>query len=111
MNKIKEYGTEEINEDVDYLKHKLILMTEDFEQAAAEVKEKGDKEFSDFHARRLVEMAGNIIMGYLLLINSNTNDDYKRYAEIFIKKVFAENKQSLEYILHSNMKDINLFKQ
>ena len=111
LNKIKEYQAEEINDEVDYLKHKLILMTEEFEQAAAEVKEKGDKDFSGFHARRLVEMAGNIIMGYLLLINSNTNDDYKKYAEIFIKKVFAENKQSLEYIMHSNMKDISLFKQ
>jgi alkylation response protein AidB-like acyl-CoA dehydrogenase len=111
LNKIKEYEAEKINDDVDYLKHKLIKMTEEFEHAAAEVKEKGDKEFSDFHARRLVEMAGNIIMSYLLLINSNTNDDYKKYAEIFIKKVFAENKQSFEYIVHSNIKDINLFKQ
>ncbi len=111
LNKIKEYAEEEINDEVDYLKHKLIKMTEEFEEAAGDVKEKGDKEFSDFHARRLVEMAGNIIMGYLLLINSNSNDDYKKYAEIFIKKTVAENKQSLEYIMHSNMKDLNLFKQ
>jgi 3-(methylthio)propanoyl-CoA dehydrogenase len=27
----------------------------------------GDNEYLDFHSRRLVEMAGNIIMGYLLL--------------------------------------------
>ena len=73
--------------------------------------EKGDREFADFHARRLVEMAGNIIMGYLLLIDSNRNDDYKKYAEIFIKRTFAENKEKLEYILHSNLKDINLFRQ
>jgi len=111
LNRIKEYENQEIDDEVDYLKHKLVKMTEDFEEAVGEVKEKGDKEFSDFHARRLVEMAGNIIMGYLLLINSNTNDDYKKYAEIFIKKYFAEGKESLEYILHSNMKDINLFKQ
>ena len=111
LNKISEYAEEEINDEVDYLKQKLVKMTEDFEEAAGEVKEKGDKEFSDFHARRLVEMAGNVVMGYLLLINSNTNDDYKKYAEIFIKKYFAEGKQSLEYILHSNMKDLNLFRQ
>ena len=111
LNQIREYEKHEIDDEVDYLKHKLVKMTEDFEEAVGEVKEKGDKEFSDFHARRLVEMAGNIIMGYLLLINSNTNDDYKKYAEIFIKKFFAENKESLEYIVHSNMKDLNLFRQ
>lgn len=111
LNQISEYENQEINDEVNKLKSKLTKMTEDFEIAVGEVKEKGDKEFSDFHARRLVEMAGNIIMGYLLLINSNTNDDYKKYAEIFIKKVFALNKESLEYIIHSNMKDISLFKQ
>ncbi len=111
LNQIREYEKEEINDEVDYLKHKLVKMTDDFEQAVSEVKEKGDREFADFHARRLVEMAGNIIMGYLLLINSNSNDDYKKYAEIFIKRTFAENKEKLEYILHSNLKDINLFQQ
>ncbi len=111
LNQIKEYEKEEINDEVDYLKHKLVKMTDDFEQAVSEVKEKGDREFADFHARRLVEMAGNIIMGYLLLINSNSNDDYKKYAEIFIKRTYAENKEKLEYILHSNLKDINLFQQ
>ncbi len=111
LNKIREFEKQEINDEVDYLKRKLIKMTEDFEGATGSVKEKGDREFSDFHARRLVEMAGNIIMGYLLLINSNTNEDYKKYAEIFIKKYFAEGKESLEYILHSNMKDLNLFRQ
>jgi alkylation response protein AidB-like acyl-CoA dehydrogenase len=111
LNQIREYEKEEINDEVDYLKHKLEKMTDDFEQAVGEVKEKGNREFADFHARRLVEMAGNIIMGYLLLINSNRNDDYKKYAEIFIKRTFAENKEKLEYILHSNLKDINLFQQ
>ncbi len=111
LNQIREYEKQEINDDVDYLKHKLVVMTEDFETAVGEVKEKGEREFADFHARRLVEMAGNIIMGYLLLIDSNRNDDYKTYAEIFIKRTFAENKEKLEYILHSNLKDINLFKQ
>ena len=111
INQIREYEKEEINDEVDYLKYKLNKMTEDFEQAVGEVKEKGDKDFSEFHARRLVEMVGNILTGYMLLISSNRNDDYKKYAEIFIKKVFAENKEKLEYIIHSNMKDLNLFKQ
>ncbi|MEA2043039.1 MAG: acyl-CoA dehydrogenase family protein [Bacteroidota bacterium] len=111
LKQIKEYAKHEINEDVDYLSRKLIQMTLDFIEASGEVKEKGDKEFADFHARRLVEMAGNIIMGYLLLINADSNDDYKVYSEIFIKKYFAENKQSLEYISNSNMKDLNLFQK
>ncbi|MBN1251989.1 MAG: acyl-CoA dehydrogenase family protein [Bacteroidales bacterium] len=110
LNQIKEYEKQEINDDVDYLKRKLVIMTDDFENAVGMVKETGDKDYSEFHARGLVEMAGNIIIGYILLINSNFNDDYKRYAEIFIKKGKSENSQKMEYIKVTNIKDIHLFR-
>ena len=45
-------------------------MTEAFESITNRVTELNNNELLDFHSRRLVEMAGNIIMGYLLVINS-----------------------------------------
>ena len=70
-----------------------------------------DNEFLEFHARRLVEMVGNIIMGYLLISDSTRSSDYKYSAEIFIKLAYAENKERANYIQNSNLRDLGIFKQ
>ncbi|MDD2490221.1 MAG: Acyl-CoA dehydrogenase C-terminal domain-containing protein, partial [Bacilli bacterium] len=42
-------------------------------------------EFLDFNARRLVESAGHIIMGYLLLLGANDEPElFRRSAEVYI---------------------------
>jgi len=55
-------------------------------------------------------MAGNIIMGYLLLGDSMRNDEFKTSAEIFIKKGHSANKERADYIFNSELKDLGIFK-
>ena len=110
LNQIKVYESEHTSPDMDYLKRILISMTGEYEKAVAKVQDTNDTEFLDFHARRLVEMAGNIIMGYLLLDDSMRNDEFKTSAEIFIKKGHSANKERADYIFNSELKDLGIFK-
>ncbi|MCK5536980.1 MAG: acyl-CoA dehydrogenase, partial [Bacteroidales bacterium] len=102
---------EQINEpELDYLKRILVEMTEEYKNTVAKVTEINDNEYTDFHARRMVEMAGNIIMGYLLLNDTIRSDEYKNSAEVYIKLGNAQNKERASYIENSELKDLGLFK-
>jgi alkylation response protein AidB-like acyl-CoA dehydrogenase len=110
LNRIREFEQESVKPDLEYLRKILIAMTEEYEKVTAWVMEKNDNEFVDFHARRMVEMAGNIIMGYLLLHDSVRNDDFEKSAEIFIKQGKSENVQKADYITNSEIKDLGIFR-
>lgn len=99
LTKIKEYENAEISPDLEYLRQKLIAMTAQYENVVAKVTAFGSStEEYDFHARRMVEMAGYIIMGYLLVIDASRCDRFKRSAEIFIHLGCAENTKSATFI-------------
>jgi 3-(methylthio)propanoyl-CoA dehydrogenase len=106
----EEYETARIKFEHEYLKRKLVEMTDEYEQAFLSVSDLKDNESLDFHARRLVEMAGNIIIGYLLLLDAQRDDEYANTAEIFIKKAHAQNKEKSDYIANFELKDLGVFK-
>ena len=85
-------------------------MTDDYEEATQRVTSLNDNEYVDFHARRLVEMAGNIIMGYLLMLDTNRDSKYWKSLEVFLKIGRAENKANAETIRFSNINDLGKFK-
>ena len=55
----------------------------------------GGCSFKDFHARRLVETAGHIIIGYLLARQACKDEEYAASARIFSK--LAEGKVTEAY--------------
>lgn len=67
------------------MRDKLKAMTDKLEAATAAVAAVGSTEYTDFHARRLVEIAGYTIIGYLLLLDAQRCDKYLKSAEIFIQ--------------------------
>ena len=75
------------------------------------VMEMKDEELLDFHARRLVEMAGNIIMGYLLVLDAMRDEEYQNVAEVFIKRAEANNKEKVYYIDRTEHRDLGIIKQ
>lgn len=110
LNRIREFEEVKVTPELEYLKKYLVGMTNEYEKVSRWVIEQEDNEFLDFHARRLVEMAGNIIMGYLLLLDSVKNDEFENAAEIFIKRGKSENAQKADYITSSDMKDLGIFR-
>lgn len=110
LNRIREFEEVKVSPELEYLKKHLIAMTNEYEKVSKWVVDQEDNEFLDFHARRLVEMAGNIVMGYLLLHDSVRNDDFENAAEIFIKQGKSENAQKADYITTSETKDLGIFR-
>jgi 3-(methylthio)propanoyl-CoA dehydrogenase len=111
LTQIREYEMTEIKPELQTYRRILISMTEEYEEAANRVIAIGDSEYIDFHARRLVEMAGNIIMGYLLMLDTNRNAVYWKSLEVFLRNSRGENKERSERIRISNINDLGRFKQ
>ena len=110
LKHIKEvYDAVEIREELQKLRSKLQKMTDEYESCAKKVTETKNSEYLDFHARRLVEMAGNIIMGYLLVLDSQRDEHYSKSAEIFIKHAEADNYHKKHYIEAMEVDDLGLF--
>ncbi len=110
LNRIREFGEIKITPELEYLKKILVTMTLEFESVFKFVDEKDDDEYLDFHARRLVEMAGNIIMGYLLLRDTSVDEEYMNSAEMFIKTALSQNAGKADYIRKSEQKDLGIYK-
>ncbi|MFI5220870.1 MAG: acyl-CoA dehydrogenase family protein [Bacteroidia bacterium] len=109
LSKMKEYEKEIIKPETESYRRILVHMTEEYEEAEARVVVQ-PAEFIDFHARRLVEMAGNILMGYLVLFDVQRNHDYWKTLEVFLRYARAENAKNASYIGHSNLNDLGKFK-
>ena len=99
LERIKEYASMEMSPECAPLGQILEEMTNEFEKTVDFVTEKNNALFLDIHARRLVEMAGNIIMGYLLLLDSCRDDRFMRSATLFINRAKSENLAKSSYIL------------
>jgi 3-(methylthio)propanoyl-CoA dehydrogenase len=110
LTQIRNYEMTEIKPELQTYRRILISMTEEYEEAVNMITSVGDNEYIDFHARRLVEMAGNIIMGYLLMLDTNRNHEYWKSLEVFLKVSRAENKERAERIRFSNINDLGKFK-
>ena len=109
LNKIREYEDEVLEENETFLSI-LKEMTKDYENISTKISEKADTEILDFHSRRLVEMAGNIIMGYLLLLNSQRDEKFKKSAKLYINLVRSENIEKYHYINNFDSEDLELYK-
>ena len=91
---------------------KLKELTAKFAEMIARV-EAGDKEcrgFKDFHARRLVETAGHIIITYLLARQSGEREEYAASARIFAKLAEGKVAEAYTYVMNSTTEDVELFK-
>lgn len=90
LNKIMDYEAAEINADLLPLRERLVAMRAKYEAAVEKITSTKNNELIDFMARRLVEMAGNIIMGHLLLLDTTRNEKFATSARVYINMGEAE---------------------
>ncbi|MEI7596937.1 MAG: acyl-CoA dehydrogenase family protein [Bacteroidota bacterium] len=107
---IREYETRHVSPETEFIMKSLKDLAATYEVVASKVMETKDTEYIDFHARRLVEMAGYIIITHLLLQDAQRNEEFKKDAEIFLKKAIAENALSVNLIENVSPKDLGLYK-
>jgi len=93
------------------LQAKLRKMTEQYEKAVEKVEGAENQDYLDFHARRLVEMAGNILMGYILIMDAQRDDKYAKSAKLFVDIAASENQQKNDYIENFDINELEFYKQ
>jgi len=59
----------------------------------------GHEQFLTYHSRRLVEMATDLVISYLLLRDGNNSERKQKVAEIFIAKMLSRIKANHDFIL------------
>ena len=109
LEQIKHYDTQVSDKNCE-IRTKLHKMTEAFDSITNRVTELNNNELLDFHSRRLVEMAGNIIMGYLLVINSQKSDTFSKSSKLFVNLVRSENFESYNFIENFEVSDLELYR-
>ncbi len=110
LSKVKEYEAEAIKPELQDLKNQLIDMTARYEKAVEQAKAYDNSEMYDLVSRRLVESMANIVMGYLLILDSNRCDTYMQSARIFIPMANAQNREKEAYISMFSINELETYK-
>ncbi len=90
---IESYDKQQVIPEAEALKTRLQAMTAAFDKAIKTVLEANDPAYTDFMARRLVEMAGYIVMGYLLILDATRAENpasFLRSANVYVNLGEAE---------------------
>lgn len=111
LNQIRAYENGEIADAYQPLKEKLVEMTNAYAAAVEKVTAYKNPAYTDFMARRMVEMAGYIIMSYLLIIDASRNEAFDKSARVYCKMAQAEVAKHVDYINGFTPEEFDLFKQ
>ena len=113
LEQIMRYEEEATSEATKPMFDKLVELRKTYESVVERV-ESIDKEaagYKDFHARRLVEIAGYIIMSHIMLRQARELEgDYLNPTKIFVKYAVKKITEAAAYIEASEGSDVELFK-
>jgi len=110
LKQIRYYQDQPISPDFNSLRKRLESMTTLYENAVNRVNDSKNPEYIDFQARRVVEMAGHIIMCYLLLIDATRDSMFSKSAEIYLKFAEVEVRKHATYIKHFEVDQIDKYR-
>ncbi|MCK5078216.1 MAG: acyl-CoA dehydrogenase, partial [Calditrichia bacterium] len=98
QNIIEEYENNFDFTTVDYYHKKVKKMFSNFEKAVQYIKNKADLDYQNYHAQRLVEMATNVIISYLLMREAVKSERKKDILKFFLEFAMPETKMKYEVI-------------
>ncbi len=108
----EQYDKMPVSEELAAQKEIVKGMLEKYQAAVASVNEVNDPEYTSFVARRLVEMAGDIIMSYLLITDATryASASMTKSAKVYVNFAKAEVEKHSTFIASFNPADVNLYK-
>ena len=77
---------------------RLAELTKSYTAAVEKVTAVGNQAYLDFMARRLVEMAGYLVMAYLVLLDAKTNEAFCDSAVVYSNMIASEVAKHVEFI-------------
>ena len=110
LKQIREYEKHAINPEFYSFRKRLMVMTNLLENSVARVDDIKNQEYLDFQARRLVEMAGHIIMGYILIIDASRNEMFRKSAEVYLNYSEVEVRKHAAFIKTFNVESLDRYR-
>ncbi len=95
---IDSYAARPVKAELQAVHDRLVALTEVYSEAVKAVEAVGDTKYTDFMARRLVEMAGDLVMAYLLLDDANRNDSFTASLHVYVNLAASEIPRHSEFI-------------
>ena len=99
LSQIKAYEARPVPAEHEHLKEILHQMSNEYEQTV-NLLQNAPSEQLDLHARRLVEMAGHLIMSHLLLYDAQQDKSFALSAEYFTFRAQSWNREHACFIHH-----------
>ena len=111
LNLIKEYEAIEVKPGLEGIKTRLVELAKIYADAVEKVTAIKEPAYVDFMARRMVEMAADIIMGHLLLQDAQRNDSFTESAKVYCNFIQAEVVKHAEFIANFKFEDLEAYKK
>ena len=112
LEQIMRYEENTPTEATKALFERLVALREVYQKAVERVEtiDKQSNGYKDFHARRLVEIAGYIIISHIVLRQAAEAEEYIAPAKVFVKYAAKKITEAASYIDESDASDVELFK-
>lgn len=109
-NLIEEYLNTEVDQRLEGTKNTINEMFKAYTETLAKVEEVKDDQYVSFVARRLVEMAADVVMSSLLLLDANRNDMFDKSLEVYVKMAQADIVKHADFIANFRVEDMEAYK-
>lgn len=106
LNYMRDCEAMEVAAEDQAIKDMLIGLTNQYADAVATVDACKEPGYIDFMARRLVEMAGHIIMSYLLLGDAQRTANFRTSLNVYAKYAQSEVSKHIEFINKFNVEQL-----
>lgn len=111
LNLIKEYENVEVKPELQGIKDRLVKLTQIYADSVEKVTSVKEPAYVDFMARRMVEMAADIIMGHLLLQDAQRNSEFAGSAEVYCNFIQSEIARHAEFIANFSLENLEIYKK
>ncbi|MBD5198209.1 MAG: acyl-CoA dehydrogenase [Bacteroidales bacterium] len=110
---IADYATQPVADELKPVAEMLQGLAAKYNEAIEKVNAVADTTYTDFMARRLVEMAGNLVMSWLLVTDATryASESMTKSAKVYSKIAQAEVEKHAEFIANFTPDQIELYKQ
>lgn len=109
-NLIEEYLNTEVDQRLEGTKNAIKEMFKAYTETLAKVEEVKDDQYVSFVARRLVEMAADVVMSSLLLLDANRNEMFDKSLEVYVKIAQADIVKHADFIANFRVEDMEAYK-
>lgn len=99
FERLNDYESDNDFSEVDALYKSAQKLRARLEATVSHIKEKAEAQFQEYHAERLVDMATDTLIAYLLCIDALKSDRKKKVAQLFITAAQVRVKYRQDFIL------------